>query len=907
MRSRSYGRIIFFLSSSLIFFPGICYSATPQSADADKNQNVEIIAEDIELILQTKVSNIILGDEFGIQRNNITYIGMLNLFELLDFAISVDVNNKKASGWFIREDNSFSIAPINNTSNALEIISKNNHFQISNQQYIHQTDDIYIDAKVLFKSLEIDFEINLSNLTLLIKSKSPLPVQEKLARSKKEKANIRNENSILPRKKIPYTALGIPFIDANTRYLSNSTGHSALSYSALASGDLAYMTGTYYLQGDRENHLKNLRITLTRDSIENNLLGPLKATHISIGEITPNSNGGIGSAGQEVGARISNKPFGHQLRQQTDFVGDIQPGWDVELYRNNLFLGSQTVGENGRYEFFDQDLVPGKNEFKLIFYGPQGQRREKLKHINLNKEGTYIGKTLYDVSISKQRSKLFELNDNISKETEENRRFNVNLFQDINQKLSLQGTFSRYTFFDGTRHNFIKSAFKLNLFDILFFANVTKDISNGYSQFYNIASTVWEQSLSFGYTRRTADFKTESSNFDLVEEQSHSAAISGPFVRSTYLNANYALDASRTVKKNTSATNSAGVQGSANLFRLKGNSSLNYIDNNTYGSSRTRSITGITNIGTSISRLGVRGSAAYSLKPIKKIRLEKLSKLSASLSWQFTSKLRSQYSYSYSPIKKNATQGLSAHWITTLFSIVSNYTKSPNGDYSMYIGINFSLGYDPKTSKIKIGHERIANTGAVSAQIYIDDNNNGTHESSEPLLEDAKIKAEQAYKSGKTDSDGIVFIPGLPTNRVTDVTIDVESLKDPFLVPSTSEYSFLPRPGLVEHLNIPLVTSGEIEGTIYLENKGGSTQTRGYVPMILTNIKTLKKHKEFSAFDGFYLFSSVPPGEYLLSIDKPYLKKNSYKIRKPITRVITILPSGNVDAGNDFQVYISTD
>ena len=87
------------------------------------------------------------------------------------------------------------------------------------------------------------------------------------------------------------------------------------------------------------------------------------------------------------------------LQQQTQFDrhtfrGDLPEGWEVELYQNRALIGFQQSRPDGLYEFNNVPLVFGLNEFRLVFYGPQGQRREETARFNIAESLTPAGRAL---------------------------------------------------------------------------------------------------------------------------------------------------------------------------------------------------------------------------------------------------------------------------------------------------------------------------------------------------------------------------------------------------------------------------------------------------------------------------------------------------------------------------------
>ncbi len=73
---------------------------------------------------------------------------------------------------------------------------------------------------------------------------------------------------------------------------------------------------------------------------------------------------------------------------------------------------------------------------------------------------------------------------------------------------------------------------------------------------------------------------------------------------------------------------------------------------------------------------------------------------------------------------------------------------------------------------------------------------------------------------------------GLPAYRITDIELEIGSLEDPYWMPSRPGISITPRPG-VETLDIPVVTTGEIEGIVYLEDGHGGEKPAAYAPLVL--------------------------------------------------------------------------
>ena len=104
---------------------------------------------------------------------------------------------------------------------------------------------------------------------------------------------------------------------------------------------------------------------------------------------------------QEPGFLISNFPLDRQSEYDRHrFRGDLLPGWEVELYHNDRLIGYQSIPVDGQYDFEDIPLLFGRNYFRLVFYGPQGQVREQEQVFELGQSLTQKGKHYYRALVS---------------------------------------------------------------------------------------------------------------------------------------------------------------------------------------------------------------------------------------------------------------------------------------------------------------------------------------------------------------------------------------------------------------------------------------------------------------------------------------------------------------------------
>jgi hypothetical protein len=186
----------------------------------------------------------------------------------------------------------------------------------------------------------------------------------------------------LPTVEPPYALASLPFADV-TLDLTAGTGEETDNRrraSMLLAGDLLWMTAEGFVSIENETELADARLRLGRKDPLGRALGPLGATEFTLGDIFTRELPLVADNASALGLTVSSFP----LQQATEFDritlrGDLPAGFEVELYRNEVLLDFQAASPRGRYEFVDVPLLFGQNELRLVFIGPQGQRRERVE------------------------------------------------------------------------------------------------------------------------------------------------------------------------------------------------------------------------------------------------------------------------------------------------------------------------------------------------------------------------------------------------------------------------------------------------------------------------------------------------------------------------------------------------
>ncbi|HIF10096.1 MAG TPA: hypothetical protein EYQ81_09820, partial [Sneathiellales bacterium] len=92
-------------------------------------------------------------------------------------------------------------------------------------------------------------------------------------------------------------------------------------------------------------------------------------------------------------------------------------------------------------------------------------------------------------------------------------------------------------------------------------------------------------------------------------------------------------------------------------------------------------------------------------------------------------------------------------------------------------------------------------------------------------------------------------------------------IEDPFGLPKKKSKLIVSRPGVTQVIDFPVQNTGEVDGTIYLDDDGENRPMAG-VELQLLNDNAEIVETTRSANDGFYLFTMVKPGHYTVDIPK---------------------------------------
>lgn len=835
-------------------------------------------------ILEIRIGRFTLEEIIaGYQYKDVVLLPLGGLSESIDLAITSSPETNSAKGFIFKTERTFFL------DTDRDEVTINGIITSYDSDLVHVLlDDIYVEADLLSKWLGIKLSVNLFLSQVWITSEEPLPFEKRLEREQKIKrtlSRLKTDKKYYPRHYEPYENTSIPFVDQTVRtgIKKRSDGETdfVYNYTTHVSADLAKLESVWYITGNDQDFIEDFRLTLSRTDPESKLLGPLEATKFSFGHIfEPRVNLITQPSTLNTGFFVSNFEIGRQLEyDRHTFIGELLPDWEVEIYHNNSLLNYQSQDIDGQYRFEDVPLLYGKNHFRLVFYGPQGQQREENYHFELGDSLTKVGQHFYRTSLTNSsdgQRVIAQYNVGIKKNLSATAGFtsipliiNNTAVQNNYLLLGLRSYYEKYFFnldtvFNTEGGNALEFGLQTRFDDIIF--GFEQTLLNDFSseEFLPISVKITSKTRFNIDTAITTDFSPRIPiGFEISQDK---------------------------FSNGTSTTNITNTI-SLNAHRVSYNNQLTFQQN----TNLNNLIFGTLQISQYTSDSSIRGTINYGLSPDVEIS-------NASINYEI-------HNFHDYRVNFGLTQSLATN--TTELSTTFNkpYEEynlgygvrfNNNGEYSIEANFSVGIGQKPRSKQWITSKHSLAGNGSVSARVFIDVNQDGILDVENDVpLSGVGFTIDGSARRNVTDTDGVAFITSLPAYRPLDISVSKGTLEDPLWSSAIEGVRIIPRPGKTIQLDFPIFLTGEIDGTVYLETKGGKYGI-GNVTVELIDANDQVVQSTQTAYDGFYIISDIPLGHFRTRIASKHLKNVRVKGQK--TQSIDIKFDERYINGIDFTI-----
>jgi hypothetical protein len=681
----------------------------------------------------------------------------------------------------------------------------------------------------------------------------------------------------------PYGLADVPFLDQTLRATIAKSGHESsqlFQYSTFLTGDLLFHEASAYVFGDQHG-VSEARGTIGRRDPGATLLGPLRATEYAVGDVLFPGLDLISLPRSGPGAVLSSFPLDQQTQfDRNTFRGDLPAGWEVELYQNRALIGFQQSRPDGLYEFANVPLVFGLNEFRLVFYGPQGQRREETSRFNLAESLTPAGKVYYRVVANDPRGST--------------RRGQLDVDFGISRHFSAALDLSSVETEQSVRHDYGRLALR-GYSSVLFGdAEVVADREGGMAASAGLQTRLGPVGVTARYTNLSGGFVSETFRPTYGEIQSRTdlrldATI--PAGRSSGIPATIELTEDRLA---------GGRYFDHLLGRLSGyfaGVSVSHLFDWTFSRGDQKvvddSAIGDLLVSKFVRNYGLRGELIYSVKPTTEVS-----------SASFTVERIFPSYYAQAGVLRNVASH-QTHFLGSVtrsegpFGFGVNLDWSTSGSFAAALTFNVSIARDPRSGKLHTQARSLAGSGAIAPLVYLDANGNWVRDPGEKPLEGVGFLASRAATEVVTGPEGHALVTGLPVYQDVNVALAGSTLEDPMAVPEKPGVRFVPRPGHVTLVEFPVLVSGEITGTVRVARDGEVREASGVVVQLLSESGAVVQETR-SAYDGFYDLVRIVPGRYTIRVSPA--QADRLKLVAPAPRAIAIEASGTILDGIDLHL-----
>jgi hypothetical protein len=819
--------------------------------------------------------------------NGRRFFPLTELMSSLEVALNYGPAQRKIDGFFAEPGRRVDISLDTLRGNVGE-----RSVQADPRDVIEDTGEIYMTLQAIEALFPVKLSYDPLDQVLLVQSSVPLPREQRRERVNRQRfldasgQNAQGEG-LYPRAATPLAIFSPNFFDLSAEVGQRNSAPDLVGQISLAtSGELVGGVYNVTIGGVPENFPSAGQAVWrwydTRPERAKNTLLP---SVVELGDIFTSSGGLLSGSRGGRGVRLSNGAFDQSTNlTTTDIRGQLPAGYDVELYRNGVLLTFKRGDETLRYDFLEVPLLFGRNEFLLVFYGPQGRKYEESRVIVTDGSILGRGQFEYELAVQEFERPVFSF-DNGRDQFGGQRagrgepRYSATAAFGLNDKialdfaivngprpgLTLNEPVERLTSYAvGLRGSIWESRIRLS---------AGSDGNGGSAIGAEVLRRVFGANVAFGHYEYLNGYRGER-NVDTIGEG---------LIRETRLRLDRpfrigkrAINQSLTLNRNEFEDNRSDVQADWTVnwgsSRANWSNSLRYQSNQTAGSLNYTAFNEIALNVAHSNRWTSRGGISFELSPDAGIQ-------SASILTNYRFNERMDLSVAVDrAFGQSETTRLRADLRREFgaFSLAFR-TEFADNPSDTYFGIVLSTSLiNRRTTRMPLVMSRPnADSAAVAATLFHDLNGDGRRNPGEPAVPGAQVRIDRG-PSYQTDKRGLGMMTGLPPLQAVDITADLSSVEDAALLPTTRGLELFLRPGQIARIDMPLQTSGDIEGEVKLRRANGDQSVAGVlVQAIDASGKIIGESR--TEFDGYFSIAGLPARPYRIRISPEQLQRLGLK------------------------------
>ncbi len=785
-------------------------------------------SDELFIISQLRYGDQVLSDEmFAYQQGGVQYLPIQLLAELLLLPVQLDSESLSLSGWYLSPERKIELS-----NGLLSYWNNKGECGLPDGEVFFDDWDLYLDRELIEHMFGLNIRFDASRQRFTIQTSTDIPLSQLLAREQKFKAFEAEQ-----KKRASQQIMVIESLDAN---IGDLAGHIDLGVVSQQLGEVKKTSDEGFIQGrsDLGGHNGYLGYSWSDSGKYINgyiekFLNDQWVKHYRVGSVDSHSLPLVSESSSGLGVIITaGDGFTDDFRHIV-IEGEIEPDWDVELYRNNSLIAIQRVGADARYRFTEVPYYIGTNQYQLRFFGPSGESRSesfsKVLDQSVLEQGS-VGISAGAMVRDQDHLKQYYLHTNWA--VTENITTGLSL---INQERA-----------DGDWQFLPKLSMNLLGGENLFQLNLAHS-GDGYA----LGAALQGSSDNFDWNADWQSFDNfnswESAQTELIQEANLSLNTN---IEDSSLSLALSANWKEYMQLDDSLQVSAQLAGQFNR--------LSYSNNIRWQSSGSQEIVN--------DRIAISGKL-FNWYLRSYLDIDILPELGLN-QWVVNGNTVLSDDFNYQVELSYRAQEQNAHSIRNSISylfdksslrlVLENFS---DGDWFAQLKWSSSFLWQPSSGLLLRDSASYLNTGAVIIKAFQDDNANGELDEGELPIKGLSFSGH-SRGGEKTGKNGELLITHLQTTQAQKLKLNEASLPDPFLIPLANVISVKPHAGHIEKVPFPILYTAEMEGQLF--TTAGSV-AKG-VPIKLQSHTAENEYEVRVEFDGVFIFERILPGRYKLIV-----------------------------------------
>jgi hypothetical protein len=549
---------------------------------------------------------------------------------------------------------------------------------------------------------------------------------------------------------------------------------------------------------------------------------------------------------------VANRSSNQHENMTTSFAKVGIPGWEFDVYFNGSYLESRVVPNDGLMEFNDVELQYGANEFKIVLYGPFGEKETQYERVSVRQNFLSKGASSFGLSFVEQDSSLLDINLSEFNIDDMSANFNLGLYDNW----QIGATVSIDNSKDGSESLLLSNQVTLPGW---LFGNTMAIREDGFEQNSTLATSFT------GLDTFTLQYESGRQQTRDSKDMTNSSILAQYNIRTGFMinNLRYAVN-----EQSDSRAENLTHRISMNLNYINITNSITYlnVDN------KQESLTGDLSFTGRFKNFRLTSSIPYDLKNDKEINPD-LIKATFAYNYQDNWNNRHALTVTHSPFFEEDSwavgYNVSVYAPNYQFTLRTSYNSDDRWQLKAGIVVNFA--YDYFNNSMAFSNKTNRHTGTLNVHSYLDRRLNGIPDVLDYDLADVTFRGKKEWEDVKSNADGRA--------RLFGANQGVSALSAKWQTGGTTinnDYLIYSHPGSVQKINLPFYLTTEVEFFVLLKNQD-QILTLTNVPIVVSNQSTGDEYRSESDFDGYASFVDLLPGKYHVYIDKQYLADKGFQ------------------------------